>query len=64
MKGPATVERNETVQQPETTTPGRSALTLALGSVLCLVLAGGFLWWREGGDVFANLVTTALAWCF
>ena len=45
-------------------TGGRPGLKLALVGALCLVLAGVLLWWREGGDVFARLVTTTLAWCF
>jgi hypothetical protein len=42
---------------------GRTGLRIALGAALCLVAAGGLLWWREGGAVFASLVTTAFAWC-
>jgi hypothetical protein len=42
---------------------GRTGLRIAVGAALCLVAAGGLLWWREGGEVFSRLVTTTLAWC-
>ncbi len=36
---------------------------LLAGAVLCLVASGGLLWWRYGGAVFNDLVSTTLAWC-
>ena len=56
------MERNEAIAAREAP-PSRNGLWLALGSATCLVAAGGLLWWREGGEVFSRLVTTALAWC-
>lgn len=43
---------------------GRLALALAACAALCLVAAGGLMWWKHGGAVFGSLVTAALAWCF
>ncbi|WP_194164625.1 hypothetical protein [Microvirga thermotolerans] len=37
---------------------------LIAGAVLCLVGAGGLLWWRQGAAVFSDVVSAALAWCF
>lgn len=42
----------------------RARLSLIAGAVLCLVASGGLLWWRYGGAVFNDLVTSTLAWCF
>ncbi|WP_162820712.1 hypothetical protein [Microvirga calopogonii] len=42
----------------------RARVGLLAGAVLCLVAAGGILWWRYGGAVFNDLVLTTLAWCF
>lgn len=58
------MERIEANAEDAATPSGRAALKLAIGSALCLVAAGLLLWWREGGDVFTHLVTSALAWCF
>ena len=57
------MERNGTIVERDGSA-SRPGLKLALVAALCLVFAGGLLWWREGGDVFARLVTTTLAWCF
>lgn len=48
------------------TRPGDRPLALALagGAALCLVAAGGLMWWKHGDAVFGSLVTAALAWCF
>ena len=54
----------EAVERTEAISNGRTGLKLALGTALCLAAAGGLLWWREGGDVFAKMVTSAHAWCF
>jgi hypothetical protein len=40
---------------------GRALITAA---ILCLVGAGGLLWWRYGGAVFNDMVLAGLAWCF
>jgi hypothetical protein len=37
---------------------------LLAGAVLCLVASGGLLWWRYGGAVFNDLMSSTLAWCF
>ncbi|NBJ12594.1 hypothetical protein [Microvirga arsenatis] len=42
----------------------RTRLGLVAGAVLCLVASGSLLWWRYGGAVFNDLVSTTLAWCF
>jgi len=42
----------------------RTRMGLLAGAVLCLVASGGILWWRYGGAVFNDLVTSTLAWCF
>jgi hypothetical protein len=42
----------------------RVRVGLLAGAVLCLVASGGLLWWRYGGAVFNDLVSTTLAWCF
>ncbi len=42
----------------------RARVGLMAGAVLCLVASGGLLWWRYGGAVFNDLVTSTLAWCF
>ena len=47
----------------EGTASGRTGLTLALAAASCLVAAGLLLWWREGGEVFSHLVTSAMSWC-
>jgi hypothetical protein len=47
----------------EGTASGRAGLKLAVAAASCLVAAGLLLWWREGGDVFSHLVTTAMSWC-
>ncbi len=47
-----------------TGSPGRLAPALVASAVLCLVAAGGLLWWQGGEAVFASLVTATLAWCF
>ena len=57
------VAEAETIASRETVPASRTGLKLAFGSAACLVLAGGLLWWRQGGEVFERLVTTALAWC-
>ncbi len=43
---------------------GRFGWVLVAVAVLCLVAAGGLMWWRQGDAVFGSLVTAALAWCF
>jgi hypothetical protein len=50
----------------EQSTRGEQQARFALlaGSVLCLVAAGGLLWWRYGGAVFNDMVSAAVAWCF
>ena len=51
-------------------TPGaaRARPTLGLGllaaGTLCLVAAGGLLWWHRGAAVFEDVVSAAIAWCF
>jgi hypothetical protein len=42
----------------------RARIGLVAAAVLCLVASGGLLWWRYGGAVFNDLVTSTLAWCF
>ncbi len=42
----------------------RVGVALVAGAVLCLVTAGGLLWWHYGGVVFNDMVVAALAWCF
>lgn len=42
----------------------QAGTALLVGAVLCLVGVGGILWWRYGGVIFNDLVTSALAWCF
>ncbi|SCZ05275.1 hypothetical protein SAMN02927923_03701 [Microvirga guangxiensis] len=42
----------------------RTGLILVGAAVLCLVGAGGLLWWHQGGAIFNDLVLTTLAWCF
>jgi hypothetical protein len=37
---------------------------LIAAAILCLVGAGGLLWWRYGGAVFNDMVLAGLAWCF
>lgn len=37
---------------------------LIVGAVLCLIGAGGLLWWRQGAAVFSDVLSSALAWCF
>ncbi|WP_162559213.1 hypothetical protein [Microvirga sp. 17 mud 1-3] len=37
---------------------------LIVAATLCLVGAGGLLWWRQGAAVFSDVVSSALAWCF
>jgi hypothetical protein len=57
----------------ETSEPGSSetgawrlapAAALVAAAVLVLIGAGGLLWARQGGAVFTDLMTAALAWCF
>ena len=45
---------------------GRPTLGLGLlaAGALCLVAAGGLLWWRRGAAVFEDVVSSAIAWCF
>jgi hypothetical protein len=45
---------------------GRPTLALGLlaAGTLCLVAAGGLLWWRRGPAVFEDIVAAAIAWCF
>lgn len=57
------MERIEAIATDEARPGGRAGLRLALGAGLALAAAGGLLWWREGGDVFGKLVTSALSWC-
>lgn len=42
----------------------RTGRALILAAVLCLMGAGGLLWWHQGGAIFNDLVLTTLAWCF
>lgn len=50
-------------EQP-TASERRTGLALVAGAILCLVGAGGLLWWRYGGAIFNDMVSSALAWCF
>lgn len=58
------MERNGTISERTESGFHRPGLKIALVSAFCLAAAGGLLWWREGADVFAKLVTTTLAMCF
>ena len=58
------MERDEVITGEAAAAGSGAGVKLALGTALCLGLAGGLLWWREGGEVFSRLVTTAFAWCF
>jgi len=49
--GPSTGER----------TAGRALIS---GAVLCLLGAGGLLWWRYGASVFTEMIASGLALCF
>jgi hypothetical protein len=58
---------------PNAPTPARAGLAgasawlgrgLLLAAALCVLAAGGLLWWRHGGDVFGAYLLTAMAWCF
>ena len=42
----------------------RLGFGLVAASVVCLIAAGGLLWWRRGEAVFGDVVLAALAWCF
>jgi hypothetical protein len=35
---------------------------LAAGTI-CLIAAGGLLWWRRGAAVFEDIASAAIAWC-
>jgi len=37
---------------------------LLAGAVLCLMGAGGLLWWRHGASVFTDMIVSGLAICF
>lgn len=43
------VAEAETIADRDTVSGSRTGLKLAFGSAACLVLAGGLLWWRQGG---------------
>ncbi len=45
-------------------TERRTGWALVAAAVLCLVGAGGLLWWHQGSAIFNDLVLTTLAWCF
>ena len=34
------------------------------GASICLLGAGGLMWWRYGPAVFVDTVLAGLAWCF
>ncbi|MBF9235086.1 hypothetical protein [Microvirga alba] len=51
-----------TRQGPQT--EARIGALLIAAAILCLVAAGGLLWWRYGGAVFNDMVISAFAWCF
>jgi hypothetical protein len=57
--GVAAEQPTETDRRP----PGLG-LSLLVASAMCLVVAGGLLWWRRGDAVFSDMVLSALAWCF
>lgn len=42
----------------------RTGAALIAAAILCIVASGGLLWWRYGGVIFNDMVTSALAWCF
>ena len=43
----------------------RTARRLLLaGAALCLIGAGGLLWWRDGAAIFTDVVSAALSGCF
>jgi hypothetical protein len=46
--------------------PGGGILGIGLlaAGTLCLVAAGGLLWWRRGAAVFEDVASAAIAWCF
>jgi hypothetical protein len=46
--------------------PGGGFLGVGLlaAGTLCLVAAGGLLWWRRGAAVFEDVASAAIAWCF
>lgn len=46
-----------------TARPGLGFTLIAAGT-LCLVAAGGLMWWRRGAAVFEDIASAALAWCF
>jgi len=46
------------------TSEPRLGRALIVGAVVCLIGAGGILWWRHGGAIFDDMVLGALAWCF
>lgn len=47
-----------------TTSERRTGLALVAAAILCLAASGGLLWWRYGGVIFNDMVSSALAWCF
>ncbi|WP_375457614.1 hypothetical protein [uncultured Enterovirga sp.] len=60
------VEGDTAVSDPDDARAGdhRVAFFLAGGAALCLVAAGGLMWWKHGDAIFGSMVTAALAWCF
>lgn len=40
------------------------ALGLLGAATLCLLAAGGLMWWRHGPAVFADMMQAGIAWCF
>ena len=44
---------------------GRRPLGPALlaAGTLCLLAAGGLLWWHRGAAVFESIASAAIAWC-
>jgi hypothetical protein len=43
---------------------GPWARALLLASPVCLLLAGGLLWWRDGDRLFTDGLISAIARCF